>query len=124
MAEESSAAFLDRVKELLTQNEARMKTVQEQIAGQWDTQHKAIADLVEGQWNAQQKAISDLIEQGQDQTAKIADRGISAQGDRRSGRAAVERAAEVDLGLDRDSAERPKEGHRGCALCARWSARG
>ena len=41
MAEESSAGIVDQVKELLAQNEARIKTVQEQIADQWDAQRKA-----------------------------------------------------------------------------------
>ena len=62
MAEESSAGFSEQFKELVTQNEQRMKAIQEQIAGQWESQRKAIADLIEQQWNAQLKAITDLAE--------------------------------------------------------------
>ena len=71
MAEESSAGFSEQFKELVTQNEQRMKAIQEQIAGQWESQRKAIADLIEEQWKAQQKAIADLIEQ--QRSGKIAD---------------------------------------------------
>jgi len=71
MAEESSAGFSEQFKELVTQNEQRMKAIQEQIAGQWESQRKAIADLIEQQWKAQQKAIADLIEQ--QRNGKIAD---------------------------------------------------
>ena len=53
MAEESSAGFSEQLKELVTQNEHRIKTIQGQIADQWEAQRKAIADLVEQQWNAQ-----------------------------------------------------------------------
>ena len=63
MAEESSAGFSEQFKELVTQNEQRMKAIQEQIAGQ--------SDLIEQQWKAQQKAIADLIEQ--QRSGKIAD---------------------------------------------------
>ena len=71
MAEESSAGFSEQFKELVTQNEQRMKAIQEQIAGQWESQRKAIADLIEQQrsgkiadhWEAQRKAITDQVEQ-------------------------------------------------------------
>ena len=70
MAEESSAGFSEQFKELVTENEKRMKAMQDQIANQWEAQRKAISDqvehqrkamteLVERQWNAQKKAIED-----------------------------------------------------------------
>ena len=63
MADESSTGFSEQFKELVTQNEQRMKAIQEQIAGQWESQRKSIADLIEQQWKAQHQAIADLIEQ-------------------------------------------------------------
>ena len=71
MAEESSAGFSEQFKELVTQNEQRMKAIQEQIVGQWESQRKSIADLIEqqrngkiaDQWEAQRKAITDRVEQ-------------------------------------------------------------
>jgi predicted nucleic acid-binding Zn-ribbon protein len=70
MAEESSAGFSEQFKELVTQNEQRMKAIQEQIADQWEAQRKAITDQVEQQWNAQLKAITDLAERQWDAQKK------------------------------------------------------
>ena len=60
----------DQFKELVTENEKRMKAIQDQIANQLEAQRKAISeqiehqrkaftDLVERQWTAQKKAIED-----------------------------------------------------------------
>ena len=78
MAEESSAGFSEQLKELVTRNKNRIKTIQGQVADQWEAQRKAIADLVEQErnfqiaerWDAQRKAIVDLVEQQWDAQKK------------------------------------------------------
>jgi len=57
----------DQFKELVTENEKRMKAIQDQIANQLEAQRKAVADLVE----SQQKAFADFLEQ--QRSVKIAD---------------------------------------------------
>jgi hypothetical protein len=57
----------DQFKELATENEKRMKAIQDQIANQLEAQRKAVADLVE----SQQKAFADFLEQ--QRSVKITD---------------------------------------------------
>ena len=57
----------DQFKELVTENEKRMKAIQDQIANQLEAQRKAVADLVE----SQQKAFADFLEQ--QRSVKIGD---------------------------------------------------
>src|SRR6476469_6449537 len=58
MTEQPSAGLPDQFRELATENEKRMKAIQDQIADQLEAQRKAVADLVE----SQQKAFTDLVE--------------------------------------------------------------
>ena len=69
MTEQPSAELPDQFRELATENEKRMKAIQDQIANQWEAQRKAVADLVE----SQQKAFADFLEQ--QRSVKIADHG-------------------------------------------------
>jgi hypothetical protein len=91
MAEESSAGFTDRIKEMLAQSEQRLTAMQDEIAElveqywqaqlktvtdmweqqqqsakfaeHWEARQKAIADQIEERWKTQQKAITDMLEQ-------------------------------------------------------------
>jgi hypothetical protein len=114
MAEESSAGLSEQLKEMMAQNEKLLKAIQDQIADQLEAQRKAIADLVE----AEQKTIA-----GFPRTAAERQNhrpvGGSAQGVRRSARAAVEHPAESDHGAGGTAVECPKEGYRGRAECNR-----
>ena len=98
----------DQFKELATENEKRMKAIQDQIANQLEAQRKAVADLVE----SQQKAFADFLEQ--QRSVKIGSPlGGSAQGDQRADRAPAEGAH----GPGGTAVDRPKEGYRGRAAC-------
>jgi hypothetical protein len=72
MAEESHEGLSEQIKELVTQNENRMKAIQDQIANQWEAHEKAFGDLIEQQRKAQQ-AIADLLEREQKRSVKMAD---------------------------------------------------
>jgi hypothetical protein len=67
MTEQPSAGLPDQFRELATENEKRMKAIQDQIANQLEAQRKAVADLVE----SQQKAFADFLEQ--QRSVKITD---------------------------------------------------
>ena len=72
MAEESDEGLSEQIKKLVTQNEQRMKAIQDQIATQWEAHEKAFGDLIEQQRKAQQ-AIADLLEREQKRGVKMAD---------------------------------------------------
>ena len=119
MAEESRTGLSEQIKELVTESEKHMKAIQDQIANQWEAQQKAIGDLVEA---VEGSAEGD---RGATRTRTGAERpesgpvGGSAQGDRRSDRAAVERPTESDHGPGGTAVERATEGYRGHAECNR-----
>ena len=46
MTEESSAGLPDQFKELATENEKRMKAIQDQIANQLEAQRKAVMEAM------------------------------------------------------------------------------
>ena len=88
----------DQFKELVAENEKRMKAIQDQIANQLEAQRKAVADLVESQqkafaefleqqrgvkiadhWEAQRKAISEQIEHQRKAFTDLVERQWTAQ---------------------------------------------
>src|SRR4029453_3034531 len=78
MTEESSAGIPAQFKDMMTENEKRIKAIQDQIANQWDDQRKTIADLIEAQQNAvadflAQQGSPKIAEQGEAQRKAIAD---------------------------------------------------
>ena len=100
--------FSEQFKELVTQNEQRMKAIQEQIAGQWSLSGP-------GDRGPDRAAVEGPAEgaRGPDRAAtERQDRrplGGSAEGDHRSGRAAVERPTESDHGPGGTAVGRPKK---------------
>src|SRR6201988_1667102 len=88
----------DQFKELVTENEKRMKTIQDQIANQLEAQRKAVTDLVE----SQQKAFAEFLEQ--QRSVKIAHHWEAQRTDRAL-------AESVD-GFGEMEVDRAKEGYR------------
>ena len=111
----------DQFKELVTENEKRMKAIQDQIANQLETQHKAVADLVDSQqkafaefleqqrsvkigdhWEAQRKAISEQIEHQRKAFTDLVERQWTAQ------KKAIEDAQHAIVGMFRPKPDEPK----------------
>src|SRR5262249_2666956 len=113
--------FPDQFKELVTENEKRMKEIQDQIANQLEAQRKAVTDLVESQqkafaefleqqrgvkiadhWEAQRKAISEQIEHQRKAFTDLAERQWTAQ------KRAIEDAQHAIVGMFRPKPDEPK----------------
>ena len=111
----------DQFKELVTENEKRMKAIQDQIANQLEAQRKAVADLVESQqkafadfleqqrsvkitdhWEAQRKAISEQIEHQRKAFTDLVERQWTAQ------KKAIEDAQHAIVGRFRPKPDEPK----------------
>ena len=121
MTEQPSAGLPDQFKELVTENEKRMKAIQDQIANQLEAQRKAVADLVESQqkafaefleqqrsvkiadhWEAQRKAISEQIEHQRKAFTDLVERQWTAQ------KKAIEDAQHAIVGIFRPKPDEPK----------------
>ena len=74
MAEESSAGFSERLKELAAQNEKRLKAIQDQIANQWEAQRKAFIDQFDQQWEGPTE-IGDGPDRAAEERPEEGDRG-------------------------------------------------
>jgi hypothetical protein len=111
----------DQFKELVTENEKRMKAIQDQIANQLEAQRKAVTDLVESQqkafaefleqqrsvkigdhWEAQRKAISEQIEHQRKAFTDLVERQWAAQ------KKAIEDAQHAIAGRFRPKPDEPK----------------
>ena len=111
----------DQFKELVTENEKRMKAIQDQIANQLEAQRKAVTDLVESQqkafadfleqqrsvkiadhWEAQRKAISEQIEHQRKAFTDLVERQWTAQ------KKAIEDAQHAIAGRFRPKPDEPK----------------
>ena len=111
----------DQFKELVTENEKRMKAIQDQIANQLEAQRKAVTDLVESQqkafadfleqqrsvkiadhWEAQRKAISEQIEHQRKAFTDLVERQWTAQ------KKAIEDAQHAIVGIFRPKPDEPK----------------
>ena len=121
MTEQPSAELPDQFRELATENEKRMKAIQDQIANQLEAQRKAVADLVESQqkafadfleqqrsvkitdhWEAQRKAISEQIEHQRKAFTDLVERQWTAQ------KKAIEDAQHAIVGIFRPKPDEPK----------------
>lgn len=121
MTEQPSAGLPDQFKELVTENEKRMKAIQDQIATQLEAQRKAVADLVESQqkafadfleeqrgvkitdhWESQRKAISEQIEHQRKAFTELVERQWTAQ------KKAMEDAQHAIVGIFRPKPDEPK----------------
>ena len=121
MTEQPSAGLPDQFRELATENEKRMKAIQDQIANQLEAQRKAVADLVESQqkafadfleqqrsvkitdhWEAQRKAISEQIEHQRKAFTDLVERQWTAQ------KKAIEDAQHAIVGIFRPKPDEPK----------------
>jgi predicted DNA-binding protein YlxM (UPF0122 family) len=111
----------DQFKDLVTENEKRMKAIQDQIANQLEAQRKAVTDLVESQqkafadfleqqrsvkiadhWEAQRKAISEQIEHQRKAFTDLVERQWTAQ------KKAIEDAQHAIVGIFRPKPDEPK----------------
>ena len=111
----------DQFKELVTENEKRMKAIQEQIATQLEAQRKAFEDLVESQqkafadfleqqrsgklaehWEAQRKAISEQVEHQRKALTDLVERQWAVQ------KKAIEDAQHAIVGRFRPKPDQPK----------------
>ena len=111
----------DQFKELVTENEKRMKAIQEQIATQLEAQRKAFEDLVESQqkafadfleqqrsgkladhWEAQRKAISEQVEHQRKALTDLVERQWAVQ------KKAIEDAQHAIVGRFRPKPDEPK----------------
>ena len=121
MTEQPSAELPDQFRELATENEKRMKAIQDQIANQLEAQRKAVADLVESQqkafadfleqqrsvkitdhWEAQRKAISEQIEHQRKAFTDLVERQWTAQ------KKAIEDAQHAIVEKFRPKSDEPK----------------
>ena len=99
----------DQFKELVTENEKRMKAIQDQIANQLEAQRKAFADL------SSPSRRRSRISSNSSAAASSLTTGRLSEGDQRADRAPAESAH----GPGGTAVGRPKEGYRGRAACNR-----
>ena len=100
----------DQFKELVTENEKRMKAIQDQIANQLEAQRKAFAEFLEQQrsvkiadhWEAQRKAISEQIEHQRKAFTDLVERQWTAQ------KKAIEDAQHAIVGIFRPKPDEPE----------------